>query len=169
MHWYIHSSLNIPLRKWLNKMSANPCKFWLTLQFFHSPCLFFCLCQFPLNVSNLHKTLKKKKKKKISSKNDVGQPDLLIAHVGNSQTDWLTDLIVMMFSTTGIVMLGLWPTLLATLVKRQTAMALHQLSADVNNCVTMNSEGTVKVRRVVWCRGWNFLLCYVLVRHLQSH
>lgn len=55
----------------------------------------------------------------------------------------------MMFSATGIVMLGLWPTLLATLVKRQTAMALHQLSADVNNCVIMNSEGTVKVRRVV--------------------
>lgn len=51
----------------------------------------------------------------------------------------------MMFSTKGIVMLGLWPTLLATLVKRQTAMALHQLSADVNNGVIMNSEGTVKV------------------------
>lgn len=51
----------------------------------------------------------------------------------------------MMFSAKGIVMLGLWPTLLATLVKRQTATALHQLSVDVNNCVIMNSERTVKV------------------------
>lgn len=51
----------------------------------------------------------------------------------------------MMFSTRGVVMLELWPTLLATLVKRQTAVALHQLSADVNNCVTMNGKGTVKV------------------------
>lgn len=55
-----------------------------------------------------------------------------------------------MFSTKGLVMLGLWPTLLATLVKRQTAMALHQLCADVNNRVIVNSEAAVKVSCAVW-------------------
>lgn len=90
-------------------MSANSCKFWLTLQFFHSPCFFFFACaSFPW--MSVICTKHKKRRKKITSQNHVGQPDLLIAHVGNSQTDWLKDLIVMMFSTSGIVMLGLWPT-----------------------------------------------------------
>lgn len=36
-------------------------------------------------------------------------------------------------------------------VHRSTVMALHQLSADANNCVIMRSEGAVKVSCAAPC------------------
>lgn len=72
----------VPSRDRFNKISANPCKSCLTLQFFHSPCRSFCWGGGWNDIISSTKRFPK------LFQNHVKQPDLLITQAGNSQSLW---------------------------------------------------------------------------------